>query len=88
MARQFQDRVAIVGFAGRDDVGPMRDFVDRHDLGFLAHAVDDDGGLWSAFGVRAQPAWVFLAADGTRDVFYGALSEGDLTERLEALERS
>ena len=86
MARAFQDRVAIVGFAGRDDVGPMRDFVDRHDLGFLAHAVDADGSLWSAFGVRAQPAWVFVAPDGTREVFYGALSESDLTSRLEALE--
>ena len=86
MARAFQDRVAIVGFAGRDDVGPMRDFVDRHDLGFFPHAVDEDGDLWSAFGVRAQPAWVFVAADGSSEIVFGALSEADLTDRLEALE--
>ncbi len=88
MARQFQGRVAIVGFAGRDDVGPMRDFVDRHDLGFLPHAVDADGSLWSAFGVRAQPAWVFRSADGLQEVVYGALTEEDLARRLEALEAS
>lgn len=78
--------MAIVGFAGRDDVGPMRDFVDRHGLGFFPHAVDADGSLWSAFGVRAQPAWVFIAADGTREVSYGSLSEDELTRKLEALE--
>ena len=86
MARQFQDRVAIVGFAGRDDLEPMREFVDRHSLGFLPHAVDADGSLWAAFGVRGQPAWVFIGADGTREVLYGALTEDELTARLEALE--
>lgn len=86
MARQFQDRVAIIGFAGRDDLEPMRAFVDRYDFGFVPHAVDADGSLWSAFGVRGQPAWVFVGADGTTEVAYGALSDSELTRRLEALE--
>ncbi|MFO7591767.1 MAG: hypothetical protein R6X23_12885 [Acidimicrobiia bacterium] len=86
MARQFQDRVAIIGFAGRDDLEPMRAFVDRYDFGFVPHAVDADGSLWSAFGVRGQPAWVFVGADGSREVVYGAVTEEDLIRRLEALE--
>lgn len=78
--------MAIIGFAGRDDLEPMREFVDRYDLGVVPHAVDADGSLWSAFGVRGQPAWVFVGADGTTEVAYGALSESELTRRLEALE--
>lgn len=71
--------------AGRDDTGPMEDFVERHGLGFLPHAVDDDGSLWSDFGVRAQPAWVFIDRAGETTVHFGPLSEDDLEQRLDAI---
>lgn len=64
MARQYGGEVRIVGLAGRDDVGPMREFVARHDLGELTHVVDTDGELWERFDVPYQPAWVFLTPGG------------------------
>lgn len=85
MARRYADQVPIVGMAGRDDTKPMREFVARHGLEGIPHAVDDDGSLWAGFGVRGQPAWVFIAPDGTKEVVFGALSEAQLTQRLDAL---
>lgn len=85
VARRYEDRVPIVGMAGRDDTGPMKEFVERHGLGFVPHAVDADGSLWAEFGVRGQPAWVFVDRDGQAEVVFGTLSERQLAERLDAL---
>ena len=88
MARQYEDTVPVVGMAGRDDTGPMEEFVARHGLGSLPHAVDDDGSLWADFGVRGQPAWVFIDRNGTTTLVFGALSEDALKERLDAIASS
>lgn len=85
MARRYQGTVPVVGMAGRDDRGPMQAFVDRHGLGFVPHAVDADGTLWSGFGVRAQPAWVFIDRSGDQTIVFGPLSTADLEARLDAL---
>lgn len=47
--------------------------------------VDDDGSLWSHFGVRVQPAWVFVDADGEVERVLGELTRQQLLERLETL---
>ncbi len=88
MARQYQGRVPVVGMAGRDDVGPMRDFVEKYDFGFAPHAVDDDGALWARFGVRAQPAWVFVDKQGGSRIAFGPLSNDDLREELDRIASS
>lgn len=74
--------------AGRDDTGPMADFVARHGLGFVPHAVDEDGSLWADFGVRGQPAWVFVDKQGRSSIVFGALSDDDLEARLDAIAAS
>jgi hypothetical protein len=88
VARRYQDTVPVVGMAGRDDTDAMQDFVDRHGLGFLDHSVDSDGSLWTDFGVRGQPAWVFIDRAGKTTVQFGALTERDLEARLDAIAES
>lgn len=86
MARQFGERVTVLGMAGRDDVGPMEEFVSRHDLGHVVHAVDADGALWARFDVPYQPAWVFLDASGEVVRRHaGPLTEEELRAALEDL---
>jgi hypothetical protein len=61
----------------------MRAFVDRHGLEGMPQAVDDDGELWTRFGVRVQPAWVFVAPDGATETVLGALYDDALFARID-----
>jgi hypothetical protein len=61
----------------------MRAFVERHELGDVPQLVDDDGSVWSRFGVAYQPAWVFVGPDGDPEVVAGALVD-QLPDRLDA----
>lgn len=63
----------------------MRDFVARHHLDFFPQVADTDGSLWQRFGVRGQPAWVFVDRQGNPTLNYGPLSEDELGSRLDAL---
>ena len=63
----------------------MRDFLDRHGLDGMTTLVDDDGALWSHLGVRVQPAWLFVGADGEVDRVLGELTHDQLFDRLAAL---
>jgi HAD superfamily hydrolase (TIGR01509 family) len=49
----------------------------------MPQAVDDDGDLWASFGVRVQPAWVFVAPDGTTQTVLGALYDEALFDRID-----
>lgn len=81
--------MALLSIAGRDDVAPMRDFLDRHDLaGAFPHVVDEDGELWARFGVAGQPTWVFVDDSGESERTFGALSDDELRAELDDLEAS
>lgn len=67
------DDVTLVGVAGRDEVGPMQDFVAEHALGKMTHVVDADGAIWASYGISYQPAWVFIDAEGDATVAAGML---------------
>lgn len=86
MARQFADRVEIVGVGSRDAAEPIAAFVAEHDLVHVPTASDVEGVVWQRFGITGQPAWIFIdgeTGEATRN--FGALTEADLTARLEAL---
>jgi hypothetical protein len=51
----------------------------------MPQAVDDDGDLWARFRVRVQPAWVFVAPDGTTQTVLGALYDEALFDRIDDL---
>lgn len=67
------DDVTVIGVAGRDDVGPMQDFVAEHGLHEMTHVVDADGAIWASYGISYQPAWVFIDAEGNATVNAGML---------------
>jgi peroxiredoxin len=79
---RFGDDLTIVGVAGKDTDAEHEQFVDRHDLDAIPHAIDEDGSLWAKYGVGYQPAWVFIAEDGTTRVAAGGLYD-DLEPTLE-----
>ncbi len=65
---------------GRDTIDKMQAFVEQRDLATFPHIPDgDDAALWSAFGVRGQPAWVLVSLDGSTEVGFGAIPEDVLT---------
>lgn len=84
-AEAFEGQVQVIGVVGRGEVEAMQDFVADTGTGGLDHLVDDDGSIWSDFGVSAQPAFAFLNDDGHVEVFAGSLGEAGLTERIQAL---
>ncbi|MCP3937414.1 MAG: hypothetical protein GY708_18835 [Actinomycetia bacterium] len=59
----------------------MREFVDRYGVDSLPHINDQSGDLWNDFGVRGQPAWIIVAAEGgDPDLVYGVLGEENFAQ--------
>ncbi len=75
----------FVGIAAHDTDAAMAAFVDEFSLEAMPTLVDDDGDLWARFGVRAQPAWAFVDADGEVRVVAGALYGDALDQRIAEL---
>jgi len=71
--------------AWKGDAQQYQAFLDRHDLGFLQHLRDDTGEIFSSFGIRYQPGWVFIDDDGSMELSPGSLSEEELQQRIEDL---
>lgn len=80
---ELPDDVRVVGVAGRDDVGPMEEFVARHGLEDITHVVDADGSIWGSYGISYQPAWVFVEPDGNATVAPGALGRDGLLRAVD-----
>jgi hypothetical protein len=62
----------------------MLAFVERHGLTFPS-VVDRPGEIFAKYGVPYQPAWVFVAGDGTLMRFQGSLDGEALKSYLDAL---
>jgi thiol-disulfide isomerase/thioredoxin len=77
--------VTFVGVAARDEVPNMRKFVEQHGLSGFAHLADTDLAIWKRFGVVEQPAYAFIAKDGTVEVVTARVSKDDLMRRAQAL---
>lgn len=84
-AATFDGEVELIGVAGRGEVPEMEGFVSDTDTGGLTHIIDDDGSIWSDYGVVAQPAFAFVSADGSVEVVSGSLGQGALEERMAEL---
>lgn len=84
-AAEFDGLIEVIGVAGRGDIDAIQQFVDQTNTGELAHLIDEDGSIWTDFGVAAQPAFAFVDAGGEVDVFVGTLGRAGLTERMQAL---
>jgi len=59
------------------------------DTGITFDNISDGGGvIFERFGVPYQPAWAFVARDGTTTVRIGVLSEEELTKEFNRLATS
>jgi hypothetical protein len=79
--------VQITGVAWNGDPGSMQDFVIENKLSF-ANINDGDGDVFARFNVPYQPAWVFIAKDGTVTSKIGVLSDLELEQELTRLATS
>ncbi|HVF33230.1 MAG TPA: hypothetical protein VM933_09355 [Acidimicrobiales bacterium] len=74
-----------MGIGSRDSAARLEDFVDEHDLRGFPNVADESGELRGRLGVRGQPTWIFVAADGTTERVFGVLGQNGLVERLDEL---
>ena len=84
-AAQANTRVTFVGVAAQDTVPAMKDFVSKYKMGSFTHLADVDASVWQRFDVTSQPAFAFIATDGSVQVVKGTLSEQDLAQRVATL---
>lgn len=82
-AERHAGRVDFLGVAGRGEVEDMRAFTADTGTGQMRHLVDEDGAIWSGFGVVGQPSFAFLRPDGTFETVAGVLSEDELDDYVE-----
>jgi len=85
VAAEFGGRVRFLGVPGIGQEKDMRAFVKDTGIGGFDQLVDSDGSLWKRFGVVAQPAFAFVAPDGSVKVVAGALDGDALRERAQSL---
>lgn len=62
----------------------MQDFVNENGLSFT-NINDAAGEIFARFSVPYQPAWVFIAKDGTVTTRIGVISDLELEEELNRL---
>lgn len=85
VAADLHGDVTFLGVPGRGSAADMRSFVHDTGTGSLQHLVDVDGSLWQRFRVVNQPSFAFVGADGSVEVFAGALGAEQLRVRASAL---
>jgi peroxiredoxin len=76
--------VTVIGIAWSGTAKEMQGFVDAHHITFPT-LNDADSSLFAHFGVPAQPAWVFVRADGSAKRVLGAEEPDVLARNLDAL---
>uniref|UniRef100_UPI002795B64A redoxin domain-containing protein n=1 Tax=Nocardiopsis sp. CC223A TaxID=3044051 RepID=UPI002795B64A len=81
-AERYEGRVDFIGVAGLGEVEDMRSFTTDTGTDHMRHIVDEDGTIWSDFGVVGQPAFAFVRSDGTFETVAGTLSDDDLDARV------
>lgn len=62
----------------------MQDFVNENGLSFT-NINDGDGEIFARFNVPYQPAWIFIAKDGTVTTRIGVISDLELEQELNRL---
>lgn len=63
----------------------MAGFVDEFGVSGFDHVADMNGEIWAAFGVSAQPSYVFINDDGEISRHIGGMEPEDLAEELDRL---
>ncbi len=85
VATEYEGEISIIGVASLGDRGQMEEFIADTGSSNLQHLADIDGDVWSIYEVTYQYTFAFLNDDGTYETYQGRLSEGELTDRVDAL---
>ena len=79
-SQRWADKVQFIGVAWFGDDTAFQGFADRHGLTF-PQISDDEGEVFSRYGVPSQPALVIIDAQGEMQQLLGAV-DGELLDRL------
>ena len=72
--------MVFIGVAGQDIEDEMAGFVREHGVEDIDHIADVGGQLWSAFGVTAQPTFIFINDNGDINQRVGLTADALATE--------
>lgn len=78
----------FIGVAGQGLSHEMAQFMYDFEVDGFDHIADKRGQVWAAFGVTAQPSYIFINDDGTIVRSIGGMSAEDLGEEIDKLVRS
>jgi peroxiredoxin len=79
--KQWAGKVDFYGVAWSGDESSFQDFVDRHTLTF-PQISDDEGNVYTRFGIPTQPALALVDSDGEVQTVLGALDDSALESAL------
>lgn len=85
VAAEMRGSVTFIGVPGRGERPAMRQFVSDGGVSGLQHVVDDDGRIWSEYGVVGQPAFAFIDGAGKVELVNGSLTGDQLKTAARAL---
>ena len=80
----YGDEVNIIGVGGLGVEREMEKFIDRTDTDAITHLVDEEGEVWTRFGITTQSIYVLIDEDGAI-VHSGYLDNDALLEQVEVL---
>lgn len=64
LADEYKGEVNVVGVAGLDKTGPMKEFISSSKVGNFPHVADEPGAIWKKFEVTRQSTYVMLDEEG------------------------
>jgi len=83
VANDYLDEIAFVAIAGRSDMGRTAEVADGLFSDNLRWGLDD--GIWDTYGVRGQPTSVLVSQGVVVDVWFGAIGDVAIRDRLDRL---
>ncbi len=85
VAAELDGHVTFIGVPGRGERRKMQQFVADGGVSGLQHVVDDNGRIWSEYGVVGQPAFAFIDGAGKVEMVNGSLTGDQLKTAARAL---
>ncbi len=83
VSNDYLDDVAFVAIAGRSEFDRTAEVADGLFSDNLSWGLDDS--VWNLYGVRGQPTSVLVSDGVVVDVWFGAIGDSAIRERLDRL---
>ncbi|VAW08573.1 hypothetical protein MNBD_ACTINO01-582 [hydrothermal vent metagenome] len=83
VSNDYLDEIAFVAIAGRSEMDRTAEVADGLFSDNLMWGLDDS--VWNLYGVRGQPTSVLVSEGVVVDVWFGAIGDAAIRERLDRL---